>query len=202
MSNLPSGYNEPPSFEDVVRALESDVASLRQQLADGNTEIKRLRLLAAGKLVEASKVTWTNIEAIPSGGNDVSARSPKVELAAERERREKAVEAIFEDLRDRKFLKWLFCEDPEHAGPILFENNGIPLMPLSADIQDEIRREWQEIIRKVYEAGDGIETAPELYEALDGLMKSLNMEYAGRPVYDAYQKGIAALAKARGEVKP
>lgn len=64
---------------------------------------------------------------------------------------EEAVEAIFADLRDRKFLKWLFCEEPEDAGPILYDNHGGPLMPLDQAIQDEIRREWQEIIRKVYE---------------------------------------------------
>ena len=64
---------------------------------------------------------------------------------------EQAVEAIFEDLRDRKFLKWLFCEEPEDAGPILHDAQGKPLMPLDRDVQDEISREWQEIIRKVYE---------------------------------------------------
>jgi len=63
---------------------------------------------------------------------------------------EEAVEAVFEDLRDRKFLKWLFCEDPDRAGPIMIDRHGKPLMPLDSDVQDEIRREWQEIIRKVY----------------------------------------------------
>jgi hypothetical protein len=44
-----------------------------------------------------------------------------------------------------------------------------------------------------------IAAAPDLHEALAGLMNSLNMEHAGRPVYDAYQKCAAAIAKARGK---
>jgi hypothetical protein len=63
---------------------------------------------------------------------------------------EEAVDAIFEDLRDRKLLKWLFCEDPDHTGPIMIDIHGKPIRPLDSDVQDEIRREWQEIIRKVY----------------------------------------------------
>lgn len=65
-----------------------------------------------------------------------------------REEAEAAVDAIFEDLRDRRFLKWLFCEDPESAGPILHERNGDALMPLNSDVQNEIREAWIGILMK------------------------------------------------------
>jgi hypothetical protein len=59
-----------------------------------------------------------------------------------REQAEKLVDAIFEDLRDRRFLKWLFNEDGERAGPILKSTNGEDLMPLDVEVQDEIREAW------------------------------------------------------------
>lgn len=59
---------------------------------------------------------------------------------------ETAIDAIFEDLRDRKFLKWLFCEDPESAGPILHMRDGLPLMPLDGEVQAEIREAWITIL--------------------------------------------------------
>lgn len=52
------------------------------------------------------------------------------------------VDAIFDDLRDRRFLKWLFSEDPEDAGPILHMRDGSPLMALDREVQDEIREAW------------------------------------------------------------
>lgn len=38
----------------------------------------------------------------------------------------------------------------------------------------------------------------ELCGALEGLMGTLNMEHAGRPVYDAYERAWKVLAKIRG----
>ena len=57
-----------------------------------------------------------------------------------------AVDAIFKDLRNRKFLKWMFCKDPENFGPILHERTGEPLMPLDTEVQDEIRDAWAKLI--------------------------------------------------------
>lgn len=56
-----------------------------------------------------------------------------------------AVDLIVEDLRDRKMLKWLFCEDPDNAGDIL-----PGLRPLDAEVQDEIYAEWERIIVKCF----------------------------------------------------
>jgi hypothetical protein len=59
------------------------IAELRQQLADGNSEIERLRLLAEGKLTEAAKMAWAKVEASPSGGYDITVKAPMIELIAE-----------------------------------------------------------------------------------------------------------------------
>lgn len=69
---------------------------------------------------------------------------PPAKKQLTRDMAEKVADAIFEDLRTRKFLKWLFAEDADSMGPILHERNGEPLMPLSEAIQDEIRSEWIE----------------------------------------------------------
>jgi hypothetical protein len=55
------------------------------------------------------------------------------------------VEALFEDLRDRRFLKWLFTAD-NFETPILHMQDGEPLMPLEADVQEEIRATWAQLI--------------------------------------------------------
>lgn len=55
---------------------------------------------------------------------------------------EKLVDAIFDDLRDRRFLKWLFDKDGERGSPILHNMHGEPLMPLAVDVQSEIREDW------------------------------------------------------------
>lgn len=59
-----------------------------------------------------------------------------------RDAAEKLVDAIFADLRDRRFLKWLFNRDGEGSGPILHDNRGQPLMPLDLAVQNEIREAW------------------------------------------------------------
>ena len=63
-----------------------------------------------------------------------------------REQADAAVDAIFEDLRDRRFLKWLFCANPDNAGAILHERTGEPLMPLDTHVQSEIRDAWAKLI--------------------------------------------------------
>lgn len=55
---------------------------------------------------------------------------------------EKLVDAVFADLRDRRFLKWMFNRDGEGSGPILHDSHGEPLMPLALDVQNEIREAW------------------------------------------------------------
>lgn len=60
----------------------------------------------------------------------------------ERARAEKLVDAIFRDLRDRRFLKLLFCEDGRDMGAILHDRHGEPLMPLDLDAQNAIREGW------------------------------------------------------------
>jgi hypothetical protein len=66
----------------------------------------------------------------------------------DRKAAEICVDAIFEDLRDRRFLKWLFAENPENMGPILHERDGTPLMPLGSSVQGEIRESWIRILMK------------------------------------------------------
>lgn len=51
-----------------------------------------------------------------------------------------AVDAIFADLRDRKFLKYLFAEDPEHCGAY-----GYVETPLDRAVQEEIAEAWRAI---------------------------------------------------------
>lgn len=65
-----------------------------------------------------------------------------------RDQAEIAVDAIFEDLRDRRFLKWLFAAEPERMGPILHERTGEPLMALEREVQGEIRDAWIAILMK------------------------------------------------------
>lgn len=60
-----------------------------------------------------------------------------------REAAERAVDAIFEDLRDRRFLKWLFDANPERCGPIA---PGINV--LDREVQNEIRETWIGILMK------------------------------------------------------
>lgn len=54
-----------------------------------------------------------------------------------REQAERAVDAIFEDLRDRRTLKWLFDPEPENCGPIA---PGIEV--IDRGVQAEIRETW------------------------------------------------------------
>lgn len=58
------------------------------------------------------------------------------------EKAEAAVAKIFEDLRDRRFLKWLFKEDvdAEHC----IQRDG-PVYALDKDVQDEIAATWARI---------------------------------------------------------
>lgn len=62
------------------------------------------------------------------------------------------VNALFEDLRDRRFLKWLFSETPT---TILHNNRGEPLESLDAEVQAEIRKAWETIIREARQAAQG-----------------------------------------------
>ena len=66
-----------------------------------------------------------------------------------RELAELAADAIFKDLRDRKFLKWMLAEDADSMGPILLINDGTPLMPVSESVQAEMREEWIEELMKL-----------------------------------------------------
>lgn len=66
-----------------------------------------------------------------------------------RDQAERCVDALFADLRGRRFLKWLFCEHPERAGPILHDDNGEPLMPLDSKVQAEIRQAWVDLLVEV-----------------------------------------------------
>lgn len=56
------------------------------------------------------------------------------------------VDKLFDDLRDRRFLKWLFSEHPTLIGT--FEHDGSELRSLDADVQEEIRADWAEIIAR------------------------------------------------------
>lgn len=70
------------------------------------------------------------------------------------EKAEAAVAKIFEDLRDRRFLKWLFKEDvdAEHC----IQRDGAAYA-LDKDVQDEIAATWAGIcataLRQAHEAG-------------------------------------------------
>ncbi len=52
-----------------------------------------------------------------------------------------AVDAIFADLRDRRFLKWLF--DPAGEQNFIGMLEGQPLTGLDLDVQDEIASTWR-----------------------------------------------------------
>lgn len=60
-----------------------------------------------------------------------------------------AVVAIFDDLRDRRFLKWLFDRRGEdcYIGDFV---NGEKLKGLDLEVQTEIKAAWREIIAKAH----------------------------------------------------
>lgn len=60
-----------------------------------------------------------------------------------------AVDAIFVDLRDRRFLKWLFSGRPTLITPL---PDGDELRSLDADVQDEIRIAWHTIIARALQS--------------------------------------------------
>ena len=61
---------------------------------------------------------------------------------------EKAVENIFNDIRGRRFLKWLFTEGAgENEHPIVRFENEEMLYAFSEDIQDEIKEAFKECIK-------------------------------------------------------
>jgi hypothetical protein len=67
----------------------------------------------------------------------------------DREKAEQIADAIFADLRDRRFLKWLLAKDADSMGPILHERDGTPLMPISESVQAEMRSEWIDMLMKL-----------------------------------------------------
>jgi hypothetical protein len=67
----------------------------------------------------------------------------------DRKQAEAVADAIFADLRSRRFLKWLLAEGADSMGPILHELNGQPLMPISEAVQAEMRAEWIEMLMKL-----------------------------------------------------
>jgi hypothetical protein len=85
------------------------IAELGQHLADGNSEIERLRLLAEGKLTEAAKMAWAKVEANPSGGYDVAVQAPMVELISENLVQE------FKAAGGSNYVEWSF--NHEDLGP-------------------------------------------------------------------------------------
>jgi hypothetical protein len=62
---------------------------------------------------------------------------------------EAIADAIFADLRDRRFLKWMLAENADSMGPILHERDGTPLMPISEAVQAEMRSEWIDLLLKL-----------------------------------------------------
>lgn len=60
---------------------------------------------------------------------------------------ELAVDGIFEDLRDRRFLKWLFNNHGE--GIIDWFRDGTPLEALDLEVQQDIRNSWRDIIAAI-----------------------------------------------------
>ena len=54
-----------------------------------------------------------------------------------------AVEEIFDDLRDRKFLSYLFSAEPETCGAY-----GYIDAPLDRYVQDEIAEKWRSILAR------------------------------------------------------
>lgn len=117
----------------------------------------------------------------PSSREDVSTNqsaAPPVQMEAviERDEAERIVDALFKDLRDRKFLKWLFSEDPEAMGPILHDSHGQPLNALSADVQDEIRETWIGIL--LSKPDDMKEGAPEPFVTTE----EYNATYGSDPI--------------------
>lgn len=62
------------------------------------------------------------------------------------------VDEIFEDLRDRRFLKWLF--DPSGTGTIDYFRSGEPLTALDLEVQQEIRGSWVKIVADALEPAE------------------------------------------------
>lgn len=65
-----------------------------------------------------------------------------------------AVEAIFADLRDRRFLKWLFNQDGD-ANLIGRFDDGEELRGIDLEAQGQIKAAWQVIIAKALAATEG-----------------------------------------------
>jgi hypothetical protein len=63
-----------------------------------------------------------------------------------REDAERKVDAIFEDLRDRRLLKWLFSDDPEGMGALWKYQDGRDQYALDLSVQGEIRDAWIAIL--------------------------------------------------------
>lgn len=61
------------------------------------------------------------------------------------EEAEKAVSLIFEDLRDRRMLKWIFSERPTLIGSL----NGEEFRSLDTYVLDEIKASWAAILTSV-----------------------------------------------------
>jgi hypothetical protein len=55
------------------------------------------------------------------------------------------VDALFADLRDRKFLKYLFAEDPSNHGAY-----GYIERPFDLDVQQEIADAWRKIVTSAF----------------------------------------------------
>lgn len=61
---------------------------------------------------------------------------------------QQAVDAIFKDLRGRRFLKWIFDERGEECRIGRFQDGEL-LSGIDVEVQNEIKSKWQAIVAKV-----------------------------------------------------
>lgn len=95
---------------------------------------------------EYAEVSVLNNNSLPGAYRAMIAAAPKPAVEAETVA---IVNAIFSDLRDRRFLKWLFKDEEGVIGTF------VDLRSLDLDVQQEIRAAWEGIIAKALASPPG-----------------------------------------------
>jgi hypothetical protein len=98
---------------------------------------------AVARAIQVSVDNWT-----PYGRLSVAQTAARAALAVVREKMgepvaQAIVDDLFQDLRGRSFLKWLFSKFPTVIGNL----EGKALTSLDDDVQQEIQQEWKAIIK-------------------------------------------------------
>lgn len=104
-----------------------------------------------------------------------------------------SVEAIFDDLRDRRFLKWLFSPSGD-ATVIDTLKNGGDLRGLDLETQSQIKAAWQVIVAKALTAwGDAARYAtprPNVQDLIERLTSAIEGECDGLAIDEEQGRAI------------